>query len=255
MMDIIRSFKVLKNQDGESKEFIKHYANISTKKDEVVSEDDNDLKKLIIEGMKEKSAFAAKELLKNTPPLDIVNQYIIPALDLVGKRYENKEVFLPQLIQSAETVKKAFEIIKDYMLENGEEKIDRGKILIATVKGDIHDIGKNIVKVLLENYGFEVIDLGKDVPAEIIVEKVRDNGIKLVGLSALMTTTVRSMEETIKALKENRLNCKVMVGGAVMNDEYAKMIGADFYARDAQEAVKIANKVLGESPKTMSIRD
>ena len=146
-------------------------------------------------------------------------------------------------MQSAETVKTAFEIIKENMALENKKVMNKGKILIATVKGDIHDIGKNIVKTLLQNYGYSVIDLGKDVPKEKIVEEVKRNNIKLVGLSALMTTTVKSMEETIKALRENNLNCKVMVGGAVLNEDYAAMIKADFYAKDAKESVEIAKKV------------
>ena len=168
-------------------------------------------------------------------------------MDTVGDEYEAEEIFLPQLIQSAETVKKSFEVIKKSILARGEKNIEKGRIVLATVKGDIHDIGKNIVKVLLENYGFDVIDLGKDVPIEKVVQAVKDNDIKLVGLSALMTTTVANMKKTIEALRENNLDCKVFVGGAVLNEKYAEMIGADFYARDARESVKIAEKIFSES--------
>ncbi|NLG86329.1 MAG: dihydropteroate synthase [Firmicutes bacterium] len=203
-----------------------------------------DLDKIIINGIREQAPSKTKELLQKLPPLAIVDQYLIPALDIVGRKYEQGEIFLPQLIQSAETVKKAFGVIKHHLVENQGASTDmvKGKILLATVRGDIHDIGKNIVKILLENYGFEVIDLGKDVPEEDIVRQVKENKIALVGLSALMTTTVRSMENTIRALKDEGLPCKVMVGGAVLNDDYAQMIGADYYGRDAREAVKIAQE-------------
>ncbi|KUO77039.1 MAG: hypothetical protein APF77_17395 [Clostridia bacterium BRH_c25] len=176
--------------------------------------------------------------------MKIVDGYLIPALDIVGQKYESGEIFLPQLIQAAETVKKAFEAIKENMLQNAGEisRAYKGKIVIATVKGDIHDIGKNIVRILLENYGFEVYDLGRDVQIERVVEKVREEKAALVGLSALMTTTVKSMEETIKALRQHCPDCKVVVGGAVLNEDYARMIGADYYARDAREAVQIARK-------------
>ncbi|HBR33955.1 MAG TPA: homocysteine methyltransferase, partial [Firmicutes bacterium] len=155
--------------------------------------------------------------------------------------------FLPQLIQSAETVKRAFEVIKDDLQENTDQDqtIEKGKIVLATVKGDVHDIGKNIVKILLENYGFSVYDLGKDVPTEIIVERVQQEAVPLVGLSALMTTTVKNMEETIKVLRNSCPQAKIMVGGAVLNEDYAQMIGADFYGRDARAAVKIAEQVFG----------
>jgi 5-methyltetrahydrofolate--homocysteine methyltransferase len=172
--------------------------------------------------------------------MKIVDEYLIPALDIVGQRYESGEIFLPQLIQAAETVKRAFAVIKDNMPQSSG--MLKGKIVIATVKGDIHDIGKNIVRILLENYGFEVYDLGKDVPVDRIVEKVKEEKASMVGLSALMTTTVKSMEDTIKALSEDCPECKVIVGGAVLNEDYARMIGADYYARDAREAVKIVRR-------------
>ncbi|MPN45492.1 Methionine synthase [bioreactor metagenome] len=175
--------------------------------------------------------------------LTIVDEYLIPALDVVGRKYERGEIFLPQLIQSAETVKSAFIVIKENMNLEEEKQVSKGKIILATVKGDIHDIGKNIVKIILENYGFDIIDLGKDVPIANIVETAKKENIKLVGLSALMTTTVKSMEDTIKSLRENKVKCKIFVGGAVLNQEYADMIKADYYAKDAQEAVKIAQNL------------
>lgn len=161
----------------------------------------------------------------------------------MGDRYEKGTAFLPQLIQSAEAVKCGFEIIRDSSKKEGENK--KGKIVLATVKGDIHDIGKNIVKMLLENYGYDVIDLGKDVPIESVVDAVIQNDIKLVGLSALMTTTVKSMKDTISALREAGSNAKVVVGGAVLNEEYVNFVGADYYGKDARATVKIANEIFG----------
>ncbi|MBV7275515.1 homocysteine S-methyltransferase family protein [Clostridium sp. PL3] len=252
MKDTIDAFNVLSNTDKEGKDYISKYSDRKNeanneKKPSVDNKENNkELKQIIIDGMEEDAEASTEELLKIKEPLEIVNNYIIPALDYVGEQYEEKEIFLPQLIQSAETVKKSFSVIKKNMLAKGEDNIDKGKIVLATVKGDIHDIGKNIVKVLLENYGFKVIDLGKDVPIEKVVEAVKEHNIKLVGLSALMTTTVISMKKTIEALRENNLQCKVFVGGAVLNEEYAEMIGADFYAKDARESVRIAEKIFVE---------
>ena len=242
VIETINAFKVLANQDKDAKDYVKNYSNIDDKKEVNKENNTKDLKNIIISGIKEEAKEKTKELLKIKQSMEIVDEYLIPALDIVGKKYEKGEIFLPQLIQSAETVKNAFEIIREKISIEGKVSIYKGKIILATVQGDIHDIGKNIVKVILENYGFEVIDLGKDVPIEVVVEKAKQNNIKLVGLSALMTTTVKSMEETIKALRKNNINCKVFVGGAVLNEEYAKMIKADYYAKDAQEAVKIAQK-------------
>jgi 5-methyltetrahydrofolate--homocysteine methyltransferase len=252
MTDTINAFNVLANADKEGKSYISKYSDKNCeskpkkKYTDVHEESNKELKHIIVDGMEEEVVASTEELLKTKDPLEIVNNYIIPALDYVGEQYEEKEIFLPQLIQSAETVKKSFEVLKKKMLENGKNEIEKGKIVLATVKGDIHDIGKNIVKVLLENYGFTVIDLGKDVPIEKVVEAVKEHNIKLVGLSALMTTTVVSMKNTIEALRENKLDCKVFVGGAVLNEEYAEMIGADFYARDARESVRIAEKIFME---------
>ena len=201
-----------------------------------------DLKTIIIKGLKDDAYLETKEMVKSEKPLDIINQYLIPALDIVGQGFEKGTVFLPQLLMSADAAKAAFEILKEQM-QDGQSEEAKNKVLLATVKGDIHDIGKNIVKVLLENYGFQVMDLGKDVLPETIVETVIKEDIKLVGLSALMTTTVVSMEETIRLLKEAAPECKVMVGGAVLNQEYADMIHADFYGKDAMQSVYYAQKV------------
>jgi len=201
------------------------------------------LQTVIEKGLKEEAYALAKELVQNQKPLDVIQEYLIPALDNVGKGFENGTIFLPQLLMSAEAAKQAFEVLKENMSSEGEQDIKKEKIVLATVKGDIHDIGKNIVKVLLQNYSFDVIDLGKDVSAERIVDTVLEQNVQLVGLSALMTTTVVSMEECIKLLREKAPNCKVMVGGAVLNQEYADMIGADFYGKDAMQSVYYAQKV------------
>jgi 5-methyltetrahydrofolate--homocysteine methyltransferase len=174
-----------------------------------------------------------------------VETVIIPTLEKVGIEYENGEKFLPQLVQSADAVKPAFEVLKQRLAQSGQS-ISYGKVILATVKGDIHDIGKNIVKVLLENYGYDVIDLGKDTDIQLIVDRAKEENIKMVGLSALMTTTVVNMEKTINALKESGLRCKIAVGGAVLNSEYAKTIGADYYCKDAMDAVRTAKEIFKE---------
>ena len=202
------------------------------------------LKTAIERGLKEEAPQMADALLKTEQPLEIINTYLIPALDHVGKGFEEGTVFLPQLLMSADAAKAAFEVLKAKIAseESGTEK--KEKIILATVKGDIHDIGKNIVKVLLENYSFDVIDLGKDVAPELILQTAKEQEVRLVGLSALMTTTVASMEETIRLLKKELPECKIMVGGAVLNQEYADMIGADFYGKDAMKSVYYAQELL-----------
>lgn len=203
-----------------------------------------DLRAVIEKGLKEDAHRIAGTLVQTQEPLEIINTHLIPALDCVGKGFEQGTVFLPQLLMSAEAAKAAFAVLKEQIAEGGSQAEKKEKVVLATVKGDIHDIGKNIVKVLLENYSFEVIDLGKDVPPEAILEAVKAQNIRLVGLSALMTTTVVSMEETIRLLKKEAPNCRVMVGGAVLNQEYADMIGADFYGKDAMQSVYYAQKLL-----------
>ena len=202
-----------------------------------------DLKTIIVKGLKEDAFLATKELVKTMSPMDIIQQQLIPALDIVGKGFEQGTIFLPQLLMSADAAKNAFSVLKEHMASAGQEQEKKDKIILATVKGDIHDIGKNIVKVLLENYGYDVIDLGKDVEPEVISEVAVKEDVKLVGLSALMTTTVVSMENTIKLLRKNAPECKVMVGGAVLNQEYANMIGADFYGKDAMQSVYYAQQI------------
>ena len=196
-------------------------------------------------GLKEAAHNAVTELLKEREPLDIINSEMIPALDRVGKGFEKGTVFLPQLLMSAEAAKAAFEVIKAAMDGSGQAQEKKGTIILATVKGDIHDIGKNIVKVLLENYSYEVIDLGRDVPPEVIVKEAVERQVALVGLSALMTTTVPSMEETIRQLRAASVTVKVMVGGAVLTEDYARTIGADAYCRDAMASVNYAEQVFG----------
>lgn len=191
--------------------------------------------------MKDLTGAAAEELLEAEPPLEVIDKYIIPALTEVGDAFETGEAFLPQLLMSAEAAGNAFDIIKTRFRTKDDHQ--RGKIVLATVKGDIHDIGKNIVKVLLESYGFSVIDLGRDVPPEKIVETAKKESIRLVGLSALMTTTVPSMKETIQQLREAGCSCKIVVGGAVLTEEYAMSIHADCYAKDAMATVHYAEEI------------
>lgn len=202
------------------------------------------LQAAIEKGLKEEAHQITNVLMQEKKPLDIINEHLIPALDTVGKGFEKGTVFLPQLLMSAEAAKTAFAVLKEGLENSGDVQEKKEKIVLATVRGDIHDIGKNIVKVLLENYSFEVVDLGKDVPPETIVDTVVAQQIRLVGLSALMTTTVVSMEETIRQLREKAPWCKVMVGGAVLNQEYADMIGADFYGKDAMQSVYYAQGLL-----------
>ena len=194
-------------------------------------------------GLREEAHRAVGELLETREPLDVINTEMIPALDRVGKGFEAGTIFLPQLLMSAEAAKAAFEVIKDRMASSGQVQEKKGTIILATVKGDIHDIGKNIVKVLLENYSYEVIDLGRDVPPKTIVQTAMERKVRLVGLSALMTTTVPSMEETIRLLREQLPGTLVMVGGAVLTPEYARTIGADAYCRDAMASVNYAEEV------------
>ena len=206
----------------------------------------NSLEYAIVKGLKESAASITKELLQTTDSMELINDRLIPALDFVGKGFEQKKVYLPQLLMAAESAKAGFDVIKSTLSQSGKNETSKGTVILATVKGDIHDIGKNIVKVILENYSFNVIDLGKDVAPETIVDVAVEKQVRLVGLSALMTTTVPSMEETIKQLRDKAPWCKVCVGGAVLTDEYAQMIGADFYGKDAMETVKYAQKIFSE---------
>ena len=201
------------------------------------------LQTAIVKGLKKEVAEACQTLLKRVPALEVVQNEIVPALDTVGKAYDEKRAYLPQLLMSADAAKAAFEKVKMHILQTGGHSAKKCKIVLATVKGDIHDIGKNIVGTLLENYGFEVIDLGRDVPSEKVVKKVLETSAPIVGLSALMTTTLPSMEETIKLLREKTPNVKIMVGGAVLTEDYALKIGADAYAKDAMGSVRYAEAI------------
>ncbi|MGN0614594.1 MAG: homocysteine S-methyltransferase family protein [Porcipelethomonas sp.] len=245
MTGAVRAFKLLTNIDKNSAEFIAAYNNTAPKQAVQSDSKDISLSYAIENGLKEESAKATAKMLETTDSMDIVNNTLIPALDKEGEQFEKGTIFLPQLILTAGAAQAAFGVIREKMLSSNSSPVSKGKIVLATVKGDVHDIGKNIVKVLLENYGYEVIDLGKDVPCERVVEAAIEHKVKLVGLSALMTTTLGSMEETIKLLHENNVDCKTVVGGAVLTPEYAKQIKADFYAKDAKETVDIAKQVIG----------
>lgn len=243
MMEAYYSFNVVKGLDDNCMDFI-NFASQQEVQPTAKQESSLTLKKAIEKGLKEKASEITTAMLGNSAPLDIVNAHVIPALDNVGKRFEEKKLFLPQLLMSAEAAKASFEVIKATMSADGSN-VKKGSIVIATVHGDIHDIGKNIVKLLLENYGYNVIDLGKNVPPETVLRAVTDNHAPLVGLSALMTTTVPAMEETVKLIKENAPWCKTVVGGAVLTQDYTDKIGADKYAADAMETVRYAESVIG----------
>ena len=207
---------------------------------------DNDLVYLIQNGLEEKTCSTVRSLLEHEDPLDVIAERLIPVMNKTGEDFEKGRIFIPQLLTAAKTAQKAFDVVKDKMSESGQKGGSRGTVIIATVKGDVHDIGKNIAKVVLDNYGYEIIDLGKDVCPEDIVEKTVQTGARLVGLSALMTTTLPNMEQTVKMIKEKAPGCFIMAGGAVVTEEYARMIGADFYVPDAQASVKAAGAVYNE---------
>lgn len=249
MIGAVRAFKLLNNFDKSGADYITAYGNgksVEFNKSETKKEilDITELEKSILKGLRNSTKEITLKLLEVKSELEIVNEDLIPALDKVGKKYESGEIFLPQLIQAAETVKVAFDIIKERLISSDKEgSVGKEKIILATVQGDIHDIGKNIVKVILENYGYDIIDLGKDVKIEKVVEEALKSDVKLVGLSALMTTTMKSMEKTIEELKSNGFKGYIMVGGAVVTEEYAKKIGADYYTKDANDSVKVAKEV------------
>lgn len=250
MTGAVRAYKVLADIDKNSKEFIESYNEVKTEKPKIVSSHIS-LTDAIINGLKSEAASLTEKALENKDAMEIVNSELIPALDKVGVDFESNKIFLPQLIQSANVAQACFEVIKKHLSKNNNTPVSKGKIILATVKGDIHDIGKNIVKVLLDNYGYTVVDLGRDVAPEIIIKTAIDQNIKLIGLSALMTTTLKSMEDTITlARKTPELinsdgSSKVIffVGGAVLTEDYAKKIGADYYCKDAKESVDTAKKV------------
>ena len=263
MMAAVYAYNVLTNRDRQSTKYIERYANRVPASAALVQAVQNaqtapaagetpeaagpyaPLMKAVEKGLKGEAAARTRALLEEKEPLELVDEALIPALDIVGAKYEKGTLFLPQLLQAATAAQGAFEEIKTAIAQKGEGSASKGRIVIATVKGDVHDIGKNIVRVILENYGFEVIDLGRDVPVETVVNTVREKDVHLVGLSALMTTTLKSMEETIRALHDAKLDCKIMVGGAVLTPEYAKKIGADWYAKDAKQSADIAKEFFG----------
>lgn len=241
MTGAVRAYKLLANIDKNSFDFIAAYNSAAVQKTENKDENNISLEYAVENGLKDESAKATAELLKIADPMEIINGALIPALDKAGEQFEKGTIFLPQLILTAGAAQAAFGVIREKMISENLSPVSKGKIVLATVKGDIHDIGKNIVKVLLENYGYTVIDLGKDVPCEEVVRAALEHRVKLVGLSALMTTTLKSMEETIRLLRESGSECKVVVGGAVLTPEYAEKIGADFYAKDAKETCDIGS--------------
>ncbi|MBQ8664664.1 MAG: cobalamin-dependent protein, partial [Mailhella sp.] len=260
MMKVYHSYRALNGLDANCADYISFASSLSTQTVKagaapassgpagaasgIAAETFEPLKHAVIKGLKEKAGTLAAQMAASMDPLEVVNGQIIPALDVVGKGFEAKTMFLPQLLMSAEAAKAAFEAVKAAMPSSDQPS--KGKIILATVKGDIHDIGKNIVKVLLSNYGYEVLDLGKDVPAQKIVDCALEHDVKLVGLSALMTTTVPAMEETIALLRKAGSRARVVVGGAVLTQEYADMIHADRYAKDAMETVRYAEELFAE---------
>ncbi len=261
MMAAVYAYNVLTNRDKQSTKYIERFADrvpASTALAQAAkaapaanaAEAEHTgpyaaLMKAVEKGLKGDAAAHTRALLAEKQPLEVVDEALIPALDIVGAKYEKGTLFLPQLLQAASAAQSAFEEIKTAIAQKGEGSASKGRIVLATVKGDVHDIGKNIVRVILENYGFEVLDLGRDVPVETVVDTVREKDVHLVGLSALMTTTLKSMEETIAALHAAKLDCKIMVGGAVLTPEYAEKIGADWYAKDAKRSADIAKEFFG----------
>ena len=260
MMAAVYAYNVLTNRDKQSTKYIERFADrvpastalAQAAKAVPAAGADTELTgpyaalmKAVEKGLKGDAAAHTRALLAEKQPLEVVDEALIPALDIVGAKYEKGTLFLPQLLQAASAAQSAFEEIKTAIAQKGEGSASKGRIVLATVKGDVHDIGKNIVRVILENYGFEVLDLGRDVPVENVVDTVREKDVHLVGLSALMTTTLKSMEETIAALHAAKLDCKIMVGGAVLTPEYAEKIGADWYAKDAKRSADIAKEFFG----------
>lgn len=267
IMDAVASFRALSGQDPSCGDYIARFADrpketaaytpvpsaapaspgagqaVPGPSETQGSGDGDSLRSAVIHALPDEVRNLTRQLLEQKSAMDIIEQDLIPALDIVGERYEKQKIFLPQLINAANAASAGFELIKDQIAKTDQSPVSRGKIILATVEGDIHDIGKNIVKVVLENYGYTVIDLGRDVPAERILEAVREYDAKLVGLSALMTTTLPSMENTIRILRDAGCSCGVVVGGAVVTPEYAAQIGADYYAKDARETVRIARQV------------
>lgn len=246
VMDAVAAFRAISGEDADCGSYIARFARQAEEpKPSGAPGGEMTVQDAILKGLKQETANLTARLLETMDELDVINQKLIPALDVVGERYEKQIIFLPQLINAANAACAGFDLIRDRIAARGGESVSKGKILLATVEGDIHDIGKNIVRVVLENYGYQVLDLGRDVPVQRVVEAAVEQDIRLVGLSALMTTTVESMRRTIAALRESGHPCKVFVGGAVLTPDYAREIGADYYAKDAKASADIAKEVLG----------
>ena len=253
MTGAVRAYRVLSGIDKNSAEFIESYNTAAPSPKPQTRQEAMSVEAAVYSGLKNEGAAATERMLAEKDAMDIVNNTLIPALDKVGEDFEKNKIFLPQLIQSANTAQACFDVIKQHLSKSGGEQVSKGKIILATVKGDIHDIGKNIVKVLLDNYGYTVVDLGRDVDPQLIVDTAVEQNIKMIGLSALMTTTLKSMEDTIKLVRatpelqnpDGSSKCVVFVGGAVLTKDYAMKIGADYYCRDAKESVDTAKLVLG----------
>lgn len=252
MIGAVRAFRVLSAFDAGAAEFIAACGDAPAAP-KPAAQTALSVADAVYNGLKGEAAAATAKMLETTDPMDIVNGMLIPALDKVGEDFEKSKIFLPQLIQSANTAQECFDVIKTRLAQTGSQSVSKGKIILATVKGDIHDIGKNIVKVLLDNYGYTVVDLGRDVDPQLIVDTAVEQNIKMIGLSALMTTTLGSMEETIRLIRQTKAlqnpdgtcKCVVFVGGAVLTNDYAMKIGADYYCKDAKESVDTAKRVLG----------
>lgn len=245
IMDAVYAYRALSGEDKDAASYIERFANVEKIPEAAGKTPEMTIETAILKGLKQETAELTKKLLETMSEMNIINEKLIPALDIVGEKYEKQEIFLPQLINAANAACAGFDLIKERIAGQGGSSVSKGKIVMATVEGDIHDIGKNIVRVVLENYGYQVIDLGRDVPAEAVADAAARENVSLVGLSALMTTTVPSMQKTIAAIRERGLSCKVFVGGAVLTKDYAMKIGADYYAKDAKASVDIAREVFG----------
>ncbi|MDO4860415.1 MAG: homocysteine S-methyltransferase family protein [Bacillota bacterium] len=258
MMGTVKTFEMLANRDENAAAYIDRYKDFQEQTapeaiakpagksaDPSAGSEKGTLIYALERGLAAETQQIVNKMLGETDEMDIVNGHLVPALDQIGKEFETGEIFLPQMMQAADAAQAGFKVIKESLDSSGRQSVSKGKVIIATVKGDIHDIGKNIVKTIMENFGYEMIDLGKDVPPEDVVSAVLKEDVRLVGLSALMTTTLKSMEDTIKAVKDAKPDCKVMVGGAVLTEGYARKIGADYYCKDAMQSVEAAREVLG----------
>ncbi len=246
MMDAVATFKLLRGFDAGCQNYISRFAQTQPPPPPSAAVAALTLPEAVSKGLKAEARALTQGLLTERTEVEIIDGLLIPALDFVGERYESGEIFLPQLMRASDAACEAFEVLKSHMLQTGSGAVSKGKILLATVKGDIHDIGKNIVKTILANYGYQLLDLGRDVSPQAVVEAAVRESVPLVGLSALMTTTLPAMAETVAALRASGHTCKIMVGGAVLTEDFAREIGADYYARDAKRSVDIAKEVFGQ---------